>query len=212
MLIALAKGREPAKAAAAAKRLRGGRGQVEVFFAFDDPNSAVALIELDRRLAGRAVDLLPFPVLKRDMEGDPAVEAKRSYAVVDASRIAARSGLSLSRKQPLRPEDTAFLAEWVAAAGPSSGVKDFAVSAARKIWFEQDGSLDRDAFAESWRLAVGGSPPAGGPEPVRSNEKRMKRRGAYAVPMASVHGRLFFAHDRLDQICDELDLLGWRTR
>jgi hypothetical protein len=30
--------------------------------------------------------------------------------------------------------------------------------------------------------------------------------------MASVHGRLFFAHDRLDQICDELDLLGWRTR
>lgn len=185
---------------------------MELFVAFDDPNSAVALIELDRRLAGRAVDLLPYPVLERDMEGDPAVEAKRSYALIDASRIAARSGLSLSRKQPLRPEETAFLAEWVASAGPSSAVRDFAVAAARLIWLEQDGPLDRDAFAESWRLTVGGGPPAGGPESVRPNEKRMKRRGAYAVPMAWVHGRLFFAHDRLDQICDELDLLGWGTR
>jgi hypothetical protein len=35
---------------------------------------------------------------------------------------------------------------------------------------------------------------------------------AYAVPMAWVHGRLFFAHDRLDQIGEELDLLGWRVR
>ena len=211
-MIALAKVRGPAKAAAAAGRVRGGRGRVEAFFAFDDPNSAVALVELDRRLVGRSVDLVPFPVLERDMEGDPAVEAKRAYAVVDASRIAARSGRSLSRTEPLLPGDTAFLAEWVAAAKPAPAVKDFTVAALRSLWLEGNGPIDREALAASWRLTVGGEPPAGGAEAVRANEKRMKRRGAYAVPMAWVHGRLFFAHDRLDQICDELDLLGWRAR
>lgn len=192
--------------------MTGRRGEVELFVAFDDPNSALALVELDRRLAGRRVDLSVRPVLHRDMEGDPAVEAKRAYAVVDAGRLAERYGLELSRSAPVAAAETAFLGEWVAAAG--SRGRDFAVSAAKEVWFESaaGAAVDREGLARTFSLAVGGVPASDGSARVRANEKLMKRRGAYAVPMAFVHGRLFFAHERLDQICDELDLLGWKVR
>ena len=189
----------------------GGGGEVELFIAFDDPNSALALIELDRRLAGRKVELMVRPVLNRDMKGDPAIDAKRAYAVVDAGRLAERYGMKLSRTEPVSAAETAFIGEWVAAAGGRG--RAFAVAAAKTLWFEpgMEARIDRDALAKSFSLTVGGAPSGDGAGAVRANEKLMKRRGAYAVPMAYVHGRLFFAHERLDQICDELDQLGWRV-
>ena len=37
----------------------------------------------------------------------------------------------------------------------------------------------------------------------------MRRRGGYDTPAAWVHGQRFFAHDRLVQIGERLDDLGW---
>jgi 2-hydroxychromene-2-carboxylate isomerase len=37
----------------------------------------------------------------------------------------------------------------------------------------------------------------------------MDKRGLYDTPIAVVHGRWYFAHERLGQIEDWLDELGW---
>lgn len=211
LILALAKVRAPAKAAAALRRLTGRRGLIEVFVAFDDPSSALAIVELDRRLARRRVDLVVRPVLNRDLAGDPAIEAKRAYAVTDTQRLARRYDLALTRTEPLSGSELAFVGEWVAACQAADGTR-FAVVAASRIWFEPEASIDRAAMAELFTQTVGGPPPGSGAEAVRANEKIAKRKLVYAAPMASVHGRLFFAHERLDQIGEELDLLGWKAR
>jgi len=211
IVLAASKVRAPGKAIAAARRAAGKRATVELFVAFDDPSSCLAILELDRRLAARDVDLVIRPVINRDMDGDPAIEAKRSYALLDAGRLARRYGLTITRDAPIAASDVAFAAEWAAAAGPLVA-RDFCVSVAKRLWFEPDANIDRDSIAETFGLTVGGVPPMGGAAAVVTNEKLMKRRGAYTVPMAAVHGRLFFAHERLDQICEELDLLGWKSR
>lgn len=211
LILALSKVRAPAKAAAAVRRLTGRRGLVEVFVAFDDPSSALALVELDRRLARRKVDLSVRPLLNRDIAGDPAIEAKRAYAVTDTRRLARRYDLVLARSEPLPASELAFVGEWVAVSAPTQGSR-FAIAAAHRIWFEPGASIDRDSMTDLFTRTVGAQPPASGAEAVRANEKIAKRRLVYTVPMASVHGRLFFAHERLDQIGEELDLLGWRQR
>ena len=211
LILALSKVRAPAKAAAALRRLTGRRGLVEVFVAFDDPSSALALVELDRRLARRKVDIVVRPVLNRDLAGDPAIEAKRAYAVADTRRLARRYDLVLARSEPLPADELAFVGEWVAASEPADGTR-FAIAAASRIWFEPGAPIDRAAVSELFTQAVGGPPPGSGAEAVRANEKIAKRKLVYTVPMASVHGRLFFAHERLDQIGEELDLLGWKAR
>jgi 2-hydroxychromene-2-carboxylate isomerase len=144
------------------------------------------------------------------MAGDPAVDQKRSYAIVDARRLARRSGLVLSRSEPLTPADTAFLAEWVAATPQGPGLTSFCVDALRHLWFSTDGPVGPSAYEALWRVGVGGEPPlAAGPDGVRRNERLMRRRRPYDTPAACVHGRWFFAHDRLVQIGDRLDSLGW---
>lgn len=213
LVLGLSRIRRPARLAAAARRISGRRGVIELFVAFDDPNSAIALFELARRASPRKVDLVVRPVVDRDLEGDPAIESKRRYAVRDAGRIANRFGLVLSRGEPIPASDVAFLAEWVASVEPSPALTAFTLGAMRILWLEShDGAIPQcDAFVDLWRNTVGGVPGESDPAAVASNERRMRRRGAYAVPMASVHGRLFFAHDRLDAIEAELDLLGWAS-
>ena len=105
---------EPARRARAARARRRG-ACVELFVAFDDPESAVALLGLAERLAGRRAELVVEPVVERGIPGDPAVEAKRRYAIADARRLARRQRLELSRAEPLAPSETAFLAAWASA-------------------------------------------------------------------------------------------------
>ena len=81
----------PAKLRARLRR----RGRVELYVALDDPCSAVALRDLTERLHGKPVDLDVRPVARRGIPGDPAVEDKRRYALVDARRLAARHGWAL---------------------------------------------------------------------------------------------------------------------
>ncbi len=198
---------------AAAKRLRakGGREKVELFFAFDDPLSAVALLDLDRRTRGMQVDLVALPVVERGMVGDPAVQWKRDYAVLDATRLAARQGISFVRTSTVPPQVTSYLAEWVSAREPHPSTTKFAVVAAKAIWAEGVDPGDQAFFARIWEEVVGGTPPGSGAGRVASNEALMKKRGPYDVPAACIRGQWFFAHERGERIEQTLDELGWGT-
>jgi 2-hydroxychromene-2-carboxylate isomerase len=198
----------PARVGATLRRRAGRGGRLELFFAFDDPCSAIAVIDLAERVAGRDVRLLLKPVVTRGIAGDPAVEQKRRYAIVDAQRLARRAGLVLSRREPLSAADTAYLAEWVAAAPPSPALTRFCVAALTRLWFDTDGPVDRGGYADLWREQFGEEPAAATDGVVR-NERLMGRRKPYDTPAAWVHGRWFFAHDRLPQIGERLDSLGW---
>jgi hypothetical protein len=201
----------PARLAAAARRRRGERGRVELFIAFDDPCSAIAMVDLSARLATRHVDVIPMAVIDRGIEGDPAVAQKREYAVTDARRLARRAGLKLARETTLPAADTAFLAEWVDGAEAGPALLAFTVAALRRLWFESDGPIERSAFLELWREHLGSEPRPDG-DGVRAAQKRMARRGPYETPAAWVAGRWYFAHDRPGQICEWLDELGWTPR
>ncbi len=211
LVVAVSRITLPARTAAALRRRRGLPGEVELFFAFDDPCSAVALIELSERLTGRSVELRLRPVLRRGIPGDPAVEDKRRYAIEDARRLARRSGLELARSQPLAAEEIGYLAEWVAASPPQPALERFCVAAMRALWFSGEGPVERAALESLWREQLASAPPVGGAESVSANERLMSRRGPYDVPAAWVHGRWYFAHDRLGQIGEWLDELGWRA-
>lgn len=185
----------PAKAAAALRRAAGGRGRVELYVAFDDPCSAVALVDLAERLRDRPADLVVLPVVQRGIPGDPAVEAKRTHAITDARRIARRSGRTLSRDEPLDPEAVAGLAARAMALDGEERLR-FCVYACEALWL--------------------GGPPVddAGPadaEAVRANERRMARRGPYDTPAAVIGRDWWFAHDRLEQLAERLDDLGWRA-
>jgi hypothetical protein len=184
----------------------GRRAVVELYFAFDDPCSAVAVVDLAGRLAGYDVAIAPRPVVRRGIADDPAVEDKRRYALADARRLARRSGRTLGRDAPLAPDDVAFLAAWVAAA-PDLGV---CVAALERLWLTPGApsAIDRADYAALWPAA----PPAGDPAAVRRNERRMRRRGPYDTPAAWVLGQWSFAHDRPAQIAARLDDLGFGPR
>lgn len=209
-VVALSQVSWPSRLGAAARRQLGRHGRVELFFAFDDPCSAIAVIELAARMAGRDVQLALKPVVHRGIAADPAVDLKRRYAIGDARRLGRRAGLVLSRSEALTSGATAFLAEWSASAPQGRELTRFCVEALRRLWFATDGPVGPADYAALWREQLGGEPPvASGADAVRRNERLMGRRGPYDTPAAWVHGQWFFAHDRLAQIGDRLDGLGW---
>jgi 2-hydroxychromene-2-carboxylate isomerase len=209
-VVALSTVDAPRRGAAVARRALGGAGTVRLFVAFDDPYSAVALIGLSDRLAGRRAQLIVEPVVKRGIPGDPAVEDKRRYALVDARRLARRDGLELSRSKIVAAEATAFLAGWAAAA-PAAERTAFCVAAMRELWFESDGPVLAEPFAARWRAHVGGDPPPATAPGALSSERAMRMRRLYDTPVAVIGGQWFFAHERLPQIEARLDDLGWRA-
>ncbi len=115
-----------------------------------------------------------------------------------------------ARTEPLTAEHTRFLAEWAAAAPQGPSLQRFCVNALRQLWLTSDGGISPDDYAATWREQFGGTPAAaGGDRAIRRNERLMKLRGPYDTPAAWVHGQWFFAHDRLVQIGERLDHLGW---
>src|SRR4051794_37899674 len=183
VVVALSQVDWPARTGARVRRLAGRRGSVELFFAFDDPSSAVAVIELARRVSGRDVRLLLKPVVARGIEGDPAVELKRRYAIVDARRLARRAGLKLVRTAPVKEADTAFLAEWVAATEPGPALTSFTLEALTEIWFKPSPPPSPAQFAPLWRERFGHEPPPTA-RAVETNEQLMHRRKPYDTPAA----------------------------
>lgn len=199
----------PAQVGAAIRRRLGRRGRVELFFAFDDPCSAVAVIDLAARLVAREVQLVLKPVIRRGIDGDPAVELKRRYAIDDARRLARRVGLVVARSDPLPAEATAFLAQWAASAPPGPALVRCCVESLRRLWLD-DGPVSQTQYAPIWHERLGFTPDAAaGERAVGRNERLMRRRGPYETPAAWIHGQWFFAHDRPVQIGERLDSLGW---
>ena len=201
----------PALAAASARRFAGRSGCVELYFGFDEPTSTFAVIDLAQRLHGRKVIFDLLPVVERGIEDDPALERKRVYRIADGRRLGRRIGLTLSRSEPIDPQQTAFLAAWVAAAPRGAALTRFCVAACRRLWFESDGPIDQARYEELWRECFGSAPVAD-EAAVRANEQQMTSRGPYETPAASIGGRWFFAHDRSAQIADWLDELGWTVK
>jgi 2-hydroxychromene-2-carboxylate isomerase len=209
LLVALSTIRWPGRLMAFARRALGRRARVDLYIAFDDPYSAVALLELVDRVARRKARVAVEPVVRRGIPDDPAVDAKRSYAITDARRLARRAGLELSRTEPLSAADTAFLAEWAASVPGGPQRTAFAAAAMHRVWFASDGPVTREPYDSIWREHIGSAPPQAGAEQVREIERRMSRRRMYDTPAALVHGQWFFAHERLAAIEYRLDELGW---
>lgn len=208
LIVALSTFGLPRRLEALVRRARGGRAAVDLYVAFDDPYSAVAVLGLARRTARRPAVLRLHPVVARGIPDDPAVEAKRAYAVTDARRLAARDGVTFARVATVDPDDAAFLARWTVAAPDGPPRLGFVTAAMRRLWCE-DVPPTPDAYADLFREHVGASPPDGsGALPA---EARMRRRGLYDTPIAVVHGQWFFAHERLPAIEHRLDELGWRA-
>lgn len=211
-IVALARVSWPSRLHATVRMALGRRGRVELFFAFDDPCSAIAVIELAERVAGRDVQLVLKPVLARGIPEDPAGQLKRQYALTDARRLGRRRGLVLTRTEPLTQQEAGFLAAWAASAPSGPALERFCVEAMRQLWFVSSGPVTIADYERIWQEHFGGPPPAApGEQAVARNERLMKRRGPYDTPAAWVHGQWFFAHDRLAQIGERLDQLGWRT-
>jgi 2-hydroxychromene-2-carboxylate isomerase len=209
LIVRLSTIRAPRRMAARVRRLLGRSGRVELFIAFDDAYSAVALLGLVDRTANRPADLVVEPVVERGIPGDPAAERKRTYALVDARRLARRDGLSITRSAPLPAQETAFLAQWACSIPQGPSRTAFCAAAMRHLWCDSDGPVDQQPYAALWREHVGGEPPTDGT--TTDSEKRMGRRRLYDTPVAVVHGQWFFAHERLPQIEHSLDDLGWRA-
>ncbi|MBU3673872.1 MAG: hypothetical protein FGM34_02305 [Solirubrobacteraceae bacterium] len=206
----------PARLAAAVRRATGRSGTVELFYAYDEPSSAYALLELVSTVQDRRVTIELLPVVSRGIDGDSALERKRAYALVDGRRLARRIDRTMGRSEPVDPGRVAFLAAWTALGPQGPALQDFAVAAMERLWFSGDGPIEREPFAALWRETLGGEPPdesapAAG-EAVRANERRMKRSGPYETPAAKVGGRWDFAQDRPRQIGTWLDELGWSRR
>jgi 2-hydroxychromene-2-carboxylate isomerase len=199
-----------ARLGAAARRRLGRHGQVELYFSFDDPWSAVAVLDLAQRLAAREVELVQRPVVDRGIPDDPAVELKRRYALTDARRLATRLGLTLARAEPWDPVAANLLAEWVASAPQSPALTRFCVQAMGRLWFDSEGR-GRPDLGALWRAEMGDQQRIGGARHVKRNERRMGMHGIYDVPAAWVHGQWFFAHERAAQIEQRLDDLGWTS-
>ncbi|MFL5843418.1 MAG: hypothetical protein ACJ762_01915 [Solirubrobacteraceae bacterium] len=186
----------PARIGAALRRARGGRGRVDLYFAFDDPCSAAALLDLTERLATRPVDLVALPVVERGIPDDPAVEDKRTYAIEDARRLFRRRGLELGRTEPIAAAATAALAAHAMTLAPQERL-----------------AFCADALARLWLEGADVTAPGGGDEnAVRANERAMVERGPYDTPAAMIGRDWWFAHDRLAQIAERLDRLGWTAR
>ena len=205
----------PFRLAAGARRAAGRRGRLELFYAYDEPTSAYALLELAKTVRGRSVEIDLVPVVERGIKGDSAIERKRAYAIVDGRRLARRLGFTLGRSEPLDPEAVRFLASWTALGTQGPALQAFAEEAMKQLWYDGDGPVERETYAEIWRAAIGGNPPdensSEARAAIRANEKRMARSGPYETPAAKIGGRWDFAQDRPKQIGAWLDELGWRV-
>jgi hypothetical protein len=124
---------------AATRRRIGRQGTVELYLSFDDPWSAVALLDLADRVPRHGAGLVVRPVIDRGIPDDPAVELKRRYALTDAKRLAERLGLVLTRSEPWDAIGANLLAEWVACAPQGPTVTRFCVERAF-AWRPRGGS------------------------------------------------------------------------
>lgn len=199
----------PAQCSAAVRRALGQSARIELFFAFDDPYAAIALPGLLNIARQRRVKLMLYPLIERGIANDPAADARRLHAVEDSQRLARRFGKTLSRRQPLRAQDCAFLAAWTQAAREEDGVRHFAAAALEQLWFRSSGPVKQDDFHRLRAQHLHSAASAHNDFALARNTARLLEKGHWESPAALVEGQWFLAHERLAQINDHLEHLGW---
>jgi len=189
--------------------------RVELYFAFDDPYAAVGLPGLLVLTRERGLELEIFPLVERGIPGDPAADKRQAYAIVDADRLAARTGRRLERREPLDASECAFLAAWTDVARGNPAAPDFAAAAIEELWLRSSGPVRRSRYAELHREVLAFTPPVDETtwqEALARNTQRLRARGHWESPAARVDGEWFFAHERLPQIAARLDERLGRSR
>jgi 2-hydroxychromene-2-carboxylate isomerase len=192
-------------------RRLGGRAQVELYFAFDDPYSVVALPLLDL-VARRRTELVLYPIVDRGIPDDPALARRRRFAIQDSQRLLRRRGLVLRRADPLLPNDTAFLAAWAESLRGQPVMPVFVAAVLTRLWLNSDGPVKAADFASLFHEIAGHAPPVSSADLAQalvSNHQRQLRKGHWESPAARVQGEWFFAHERIAQVEERLSYLGW---
>lgn len=209
LMVRLFRWRTPSRLSASLRRAFGGRARMELFFAYDDPYSAIALGGLMKLAAKHGADLHLYPLREHGIEGDPAADKRRVHAIEDCRRLAQRSGRELVRTSPLTPQDCAFLAEWTEAARGGPGMAAFAAAALDQLWFASSEAVLRESFRALRQQHLAGISDADSAAALDHNRQRMLRLGHWESPSVRVEGEWFFAHERLEQIEEHLLDLGW---
>jgi 2-hydroxychromene-2-carboxylate isomerase len=194
---------------AALRRARGHSANIECYFAFDDPYAAIALPGLIKILKQRRAHLTLYPLIERGIANDPAAEARRRHAVEDSQRLARRFGKTLSRTQALTAQDCAFLAEWTQIAITDAGVVNFAAAALEQLWFQSSGPVVEHDFLTLRARYLKDRPASTAGTALTGNTARLVKRGHWESPAVFTGGQWFLAHERLAQINDHLERLGW---
>ncbi len=193
-------------------RLRHALGRparVELYLAFDDPYAAVALGPLREVLGRRFVDFSLFPLVSRGITGDPAALRRASYALVDARRLARRTGRVLQRTEPVSAASMAYLARWTEALRGDKRQLDFAQAALEAVWFGE--RLPEPSHMKTlFRRVAGVDPPSTYRQDTEldrtlaKNHARLVERGHWESPACWVEGAWYLAHERLAQIDERL--------
>lgn len=199
----------PAQLSAKLRRALGRPAEIELFFAFDDPYAAIALPGLIKIARQRHARLTLRPLIERGIANDPAADARRLHAVEDSQRLARRFGKTLSRKEPLSARECAFLAAWTEAARDDAGVLNFASAALEQLWFQSSGPVKQDDFRRLHAQHLHSAASAHNEAALARNTARLLKLGHWESPAALVEGQWFLAHERLAQINEHLEHLGW---
>ena len=193
------------------ERALGLPGTINFFFAFDCPYSLIALSSLFEILDERSVVLNLFPVINRGIENDPAIDIRRAYSIKDAVRFGERNNIEIKRTTPLLPDQVGFLAA-LAEAGRGPKYGELVFRFLEQVWFSDDPDISEEPFRAFYENIIGEKAPDDlnkQYKKVRKNEKLLQKKGHWEVPSALVYGEWYFAHERISQIEERLNFLGW---
>ena len=186
-VVAISRLQWPRRLRAAIRRARGQRACIELFFAYDDPYSAIALPGLMAIARQRNAELQIYPLIERGIAGDPAAAQRRKHALVDSRRLALRTGRKFSREQPLAADDCAFLAAWTEAARGHAGMAAFAAAALEQLWCNSNNVPAPEDFQNLYRQRIGLQAPERTPAitaALSRNTARLQRLGHLESPTA----------------------------
>lgn len=199
----------PAQLNTSLRRALGQTARMELFFAFDDPYAAIALPGLIKIAQQHHAQLTLYPLIERGIANDPAADARRRHAVEDSQRLARRFGKTLSRNTPISAQDSAFLAAWTQTARDDAGALNFAAAALEQLWFASDGPVKQEDYRRVHSQHLHSAASASNEAALARNTARLIKLGHWESPAALVEGQWFLAHERLVQIHEHLERLGW---
>lgn len=173
------------------RRLRGEPHRLTAYVRLDDPYALVLLHALQTLRERFDVELVVRVVGPTPTSMDPAPEALRAWARLDAERVAALYDLALPAfdARQANQAEAAALARLEDAVDPLIAI--------------------RSAIDQWWRGTP--VPGSGSPERLAANDRERSARGHYLSAMVHYAGEWYWGIDRLNHLTRRLDVLGLRT-